>query len=406
MENTHCIDLLSRVELFSGLDSETLERLAAYFEPVTFQAGAEVCRRGDMPDGLYVVTDGRFGVYGEAREEGVEPDLGTLAPGDFFGEMALLAGQTRAATVRALDDGTLARLSTPRFDELIQHEPAVAKSIAAALVRRLSDSYTQLEEKVTERTQELQEALQRQMAISDVLKLLSRSAFDLKTVMRLCLESAVRFCDAQFGLIYRQGTANLELVALYALDVQLERIIRQSGTRLEAGTFASWIQEQGAVMNLANIDDGIVFDERLAALCKNIDLKAALGVPLVQAGAGISLDPSDPLSLPSGVLTIFRTQEGAFGAAQVELAETFADQAAIAIENMRLLTEVRQKTREVQQLRIEIDQAMRQKQVSEITGSDTFAEIQRKAQAMREKRRKSSGRPASLFSRVGRPPNS
>src|SRR3954451_23286435 len=99
----------------------------------------------------------------------------------------------------------------------------------------------------------MQEALERQMAISDVLKLLSRSAFDLKTVMRLCLESAVRFCDAQFGLIYRQGPINLELVALYALDARLDRVIRQSGTRLEAGTFASWIQEEGVVMNLANV---------------------------------------------------------------------------------------------------------------------------------------------------------
>ena len=405
MTHTVRADLLSRVELFSGLDVPTLTRLTAYFEPVSFPAGTEVCRRGDIPDGLYVVVEGRFGIFGEARDEAVVPDLGTLMPGQFFGEMALLAGQTRIATVRALEHGTLARLGSARFDELLQNEPKVAKSIAAALVRRLSDHYAQLEEKVDERTQELQEALSRQMAMSDVPKLLSRSAFDLKTVMRLCLESAVRFCDAQFGLIYRQGGERLELVALYALDPQIDRVIRQSGTRLQAGSFASWIQQERTVMNLVNIDDRTVFDEHLAAFSKNIDLKAALGVPLVQLSSSMSPDVSDPLSKPSGVMTIFRTREGAFGAAQVELAETFADQAAIAIENIRLLTEVREKTREVEQLRIEIDEAMRQKQVTDIIGTDSVLEIQRKAQLMRERHHQGSARSASLYARIGRPPN-
>jgi CRP-like cAMP-binding protein len=403
------MDLLARVELFSSLDRPTLARLADYFEPVRVTAGAEVCRKGDASDGLYVITGGRFGAYGGLDADQAENELQMMVAGDFFGELSLLSGEPRSATIRALEDGTLARLPNTKFEELLHNEPKVAQSIAVALVRRLSESYAQLEVKIDARTQELRQALDRQTRISEVLKLLSRSAFDLKAVMRLCLESAVRFCDAQFGLIYRQGPTELELVALHALDPRLERVIRQTGTRLEAGSFASWVQREAEVLNLANIAESAVFDERVAALFTNIDLKAALGVPLLQLTSSLPADSTEPPPIPAGVLTIFRTDDVPFGDIHVDLAETFADQAAIAIENVRLLTEVQQKTKEVEKLRIEIDEAMRQRQVNEITDTDFFQQLEGKAKQMRDQHRartqERGGRAgSSLFARIGRPP--
>jgi len=83
------------------------------------------------------VVGGHFGVYGTLQDTQKESVLGTLGPGDFFGEMALLSGEPRVATVRALEGGNVVRLDNAHFDALLQREPSVAQSIATTLVRRI-----------------------------------------------------------------------------------------------------------------------------------------------------------------------------------------------------------------------------------------------------------------------------
>ena len=129
--------LLATVELFAHLDRVALSRFASYVEPFTVAAGADVIRQGDEGQELYIVARGSFGVFACSPEQLQETRLGTLQPGDCFGEMALLTGEPRSATVRAEADGELLELDRARFLELMRREPEIVLAIAASLSRRL-----------------------------------------------------------------------------------------------------------------------------------------------------------------------------------------------------------------------------------------------------------------------------
>src|SRR5918997_5266075 len=91
-------ELLDRVDLFAGLDRVTLARLAGCVRSCALSAGAAVCHQGQPADGLYIVAQGTFGVFVSSENGSSEVRVGTLSPGDYFGEMALLEGEPRSAT--------------------------------------------------------------------------------------------------------------------------------------------------------------------------------------------------------------------------------------------------------------------------------------------------------------------
>jgi pimeloyl-ACP methyl ester carboxylesterase/CRP-like cAMP-binding protein len=127
--------LLSRVDLFAGVDRGELSRLAALASATTLRGGDVVFRQGDLPDRLYLVLSGAFGVS-VAGEEGELP-LRVLGAGDFFGDMALLSDEPRSATISCVEDGELLQLEQRHIRALLRRDPSVALAIAAALSRRL-----------------------------------------------------------------------------------------------------------------------------------------------------------------------------------------------------------------------------------------------------------------------------
>jgi len=130
-------DVLASVDLFAGLDRVTLAKLAAHLEPVSVDPGAAVFRQGDPGDAFYLIVRGSFGIYVAGASGSAEKRVNTLGPGAPFGEMALLSGQPRSATVRADEDAGVLRLDRARFLGLVGREPQVALVIAGTLCERL-----------------------------------------------------------------------------------------------------------------------------------------------------------------------------------------------------------------------------------------------------------------------------
>src|SRR5215470_6822101 len=107
--------VLTQVDLFTGLD---LVKLAAHLEVVPVDAGSAVVHQGGPGDAFYLVVKGTFGVYVAA--DGDESCVNTLGPGAPFGEMALLSGRPRSATVRAETAAEVLRLERSRFLDLVR----------------------------------------------------------------------------------------------------------------------------------------------------------------------------------------------------------------------------------------------------------------------------------------------
>ncbi len=133
-------DLLGRIDLFARLDRLTLARFAGDIEQIIVDPGDVICREGDPGDALYVVVQGGFDVT--LQDDPHEPPqlLSHLGSPSSFGEMALLTGEPRSATVTATTEGVLLRLERSRFLDLVQREPLIAITVAGTLSMRLRRS--------------------------------------------------------------------------------------------------------------------------------------------------------------------------------------------------------------------------------------------------------------------------
>jgi CRP-like cAMP-binding protein/di/tricarboxylate transporter len=133
-------DFLTRIPLFAEIDRVALAQLAAHLDPLVLEEGDTVCRQGEPGDCLYVLTAGRLGVHVHDPDGGASRRIDGLNPGDFFGEMALLTGEPRSATVRAEARSRVLRLERERFEALVREQPSSFLAIARGLSRRLASA--------------------------------------------------------------------------------------------------------------------------------------------------------------------------------------------------------------------------------------------------------------------------
>jgi PAS domain S-box-containing protein len=188
-------------------------------------------------------------------------------------------------------------------------------------------------DEVQARTRELSESLQQQTATADVLKAISRSAFDLKTVLDALVEAAARLCEADQGTIARERDGVYQRVATYGFSDDFNKLVRNLPVRPERGTATGRALLEGRVVHIPDVraDPDYTFAEAQ----KLGGFRTILSVPMLREGT------------PIGVLALTRHEVRPFTDKQIELVETFADQAAIAIENVRLFESVEARTREL-----------------------------------------------------------
>jgi two-component system, NtrC family, sensor kinase len=191
---------------------------------------------------------------------------------------------------------------------------------------------TRLFDEVQARTEDLRESLQQQTATADVLKAISRSTFDLPTVLQTLVASAARLCDAEKVTITRQRDGVFFRAEKYGFSDEFMDSVKNVPIKPDRSSAIGRVLIAGEVVHIPDVDadPDYTFEGRRLG-----DFRSVLGVPILREG------------VPIGVIVLNRSEARSFTDKQIELATTFADQAAIAIENVRLFDEVQAKTRDL-----------------------------------------------------------
>jgi two-component system, NtrC family, sensor kinase len=256
-----------------------------------------------------------------------EPDSSDAAPGTTGVSLVRLAGARTVLAVPMMKENELVGAIVIYRQEV---QPFVEKQIE--LVQNFA-SQAVIAIENTRLFNELRESLQQQTATADVLKVISRSTFDLQTVLQTLVESAGRLCDADKALITREKDGAFYRTEAYGFSPDFMEYIKNVPIETDRGSAAGRSLLEGRAVHIADAladPEYTIFEARSLG-----DFRTVLAVPMLRE------------STPIGVLILTRSEVRPFTDKQIELVSTFADQAAIAIENVRLFQNVEARTREL-----------------------------------------------------------
>ena len=212
-----------------------------------------------------------------------------------------------------------------------EHHVQLLRTFADQAVIAIENA--RLFDEVQEKTRDLEESLQQQTATAEVLKTISRSTFDLPAVLHALVETAAQLCGADKGTITRQKDGAFYRAESCGFSEDFMNFVRDMPVAVDRRTATGRALLEGVVVHIPDVEKDPDYSfgqgQRLG------DYRALLGVPMLREG------------VPIGVIALTRTEPGGFTDKQIELAMTFADQAAIAIENVRLFEQLQMRTREL-----------------------------------------------------------
>jgi two-component system NtrC family sensor kinase len=217
---------------------------------------------------------------------------------------------------------------------------------APKAVRRRRSSAAVKETEIDRLRRELNRALEQQTATSEVLGVISRSKFELQPILQSVVDTAARLCCAKQAVIFRLDGGVYRFAAGYSIDPAYLEIERRTLISPGSGTLIGRAAMRRQVVRIDDAWNDPLYEKKEDA--KVGGHRSMIGVPLMREGT------------PVGVIGLSRSRVEPFAQHEIELVTTFADQAVIAIENARLLNELRQRTTDLTERTADLTEALDQ----------------------------------------------